>query len=281
MEIKYYEDYLFSHGYTRDDKAEFFNGILTYINYYKNSKRISLQVGLKDNPSDLNNYEVETVLIESPICNKRDFVNGDDSSIILVSNPGDNTYFSHGLDLFEKCVDIQDHILEHEMFIMQCHINNLKWIQENLHQFLIDHDYILQYSSTFDTRERNNSDFVIDYHHPNELSFIFLSLNTDCITGDLIYHSKQGKQYKIKEVDNLYEFIRKNEWCDINGNLDIDFKYFEVEGWNINSSKELLIFLEDYYHKKWGNTYNLPPGYEHQYQDYLKQIPLCQNQKIC
>lgn len=272
MKIKYYEDYLFSHGYTRDDKAEFFNGILTYLNYYKNEKIISLQVGYTDNPSDLNSYEVESVKIESPICNKREFANGSDDGIVLVAQ--NDWYFSHGLDLFEKCVDIQDHILEHEMFIMQCHINNLKWIQENLHQFLIDHDYSLVYSSTFDTKERNNSDFVVDYHHPNELSFIFLSLNTDCITGDLVYRSKHGKWYKIREVDNLHEFIRKNEWCDINGNLDIDFKYFEVEGWNINSSREVLRFFNDYHNKKWGNTYNLPPGYEQQYQDYLKQESL-------
>lgn len=81
------------------------------------------------------------------------------------------------------------------------------------------------------------------------------------------------KPLKADKDIEVYKIVKhaNEEFC-----VALYKKYcYEVEGWNINSSRELLIFLEDYYHKKWGNTYNLPPGYELQYQDYLKQIPLC------
>lgn len=282
--LKEYIDFLLSKGYEEQDFYEYIDGCLTYVYLTKNDKSVTLQVDLDADiynsikvgepiPTDPNLYEVVNVLIECPICNEMGFLDGGQTGIQLTKYASEEGYVPHGLDLFEKCIDIQENLAQHEMFIMERHIDNIKWLQENLHQFLIDHDYYVDYSSVFDCREKETSSPRIDYKHPNELKFETFTLYTDCITGDFIFVTKDVSRVKIRKIENLYDFIRQSEWMK-DGELLEPFKYFEDEGWTKDSYKNVLAFYEDYQHHIWGNTYDLPPEYSELYQSYLNKIPL-------
>lgn len=133
---------------------------------------------------DYKNYYVSGAKIESPLCNIAGFTDGDTSYIQLNEEPDE--YIKHGLDLFEKCLDLQTpNLLKHEMKIMKARLKHLSWAEKNLVPILEKYDYQADFDSFFNTEnERDSSNQWITFTHKNSIRGS-VTIETDALTGDI------------------------------------------------------------------------------------------------
>lgn len=163
-----------------------------------------------------NNYEVSSILIQSPVCNIANFIHGNRDGILLVAEPND--YYTHGLELFEYCLELQKvNLLNHELKIMKDRIKLLEWAKESFIPVLEKVGYHALLSSFFCCEfNSDSSDMIVEFDHPSNSS---VSIITDCITGepkinvdgiyitDLIYGKNEEEVFNIM-LDNIW---KKNE----------------------------------------------------------------------
>ena len=235
--LKEYADFLYKNEYKENFAPyTFLDGHLEIVEFIKNDYHINLYVAETKEFSEYLcslepgteyqveyvNYIVKSAFIESPICNVSNFLDGTTNGIELVSEP--NVYNKHTLDLFESCINLQKtNLLEHELFIMKCRLQDLTWAKDNLIPILEKYDFYADFDSFFDTKnERLSSNIRIDFKHPNRADFI---IEVDCLTGKPIIwadiNSVNGtivltdKIYgkKLNEVSNilLEELFKKDE----------------------------------------------------------------------
>ena len=131
---------------------------------------------------------VDSALIESNIVNASNFIDGEKRGIILSDEEKGSfmdlsDYYRHGLDLFEKCIWIQQHELEHSVRIMKQHFENVAFFEENIKP-IIEPDYHLTYDSLLDILEHENSDPMFIYQLGDANDNYELWFTTDCITGE-------------------------------------------------------------------------------------------------
>lgn len=199
--LKEYAEFLYSKGYKETELPyEFLDSSLQIVSFEKGDWYINLHVQETEEFSkflesleegteyeiDYKNYVVCGAFLKSPICNVSNFYDGSTEGIELVAEP--NQYNKHTLDIFEPCVDLQStNLLNHDLFIMTCRQEQLKWAKDNLIPVLERYDYACEYDSFFSTEEgRSSSNIRIDFKHPNGAS---LTIETDCLTGKPIIWS--------------------------------------------------------------------------------------------
>lgn len=253
-------DYLKKEGY-EDKYHDFFCGELLGVDCFYNNdkdKLITLRVNATEEFSnylrekakeegefeydiDYKNYEVVGIIIKSTITSESGYIDKSIGNIYLNNNITEESYYTHGFEHFEKCVQIQKlGLVEHEIFIMEKHLQYLKWAKEVLIPLLEKSDYTVKYSSIFDltpyARETSNLSIYFKHVHERDAEFY---METDCITGECLFPNKMQLYGKSKEEvwDMLveeywkkmpYEFTRKR------------YSYLYTEGETINTFKEYM-----------------------------------------
>lgn len=198
-----YEEYLRKEGYT-PQYEDFLCGELINVDFLDQfqhlitlnveeteefheemEKKMKEQGGPVEYEMDYSNYVVCIASFESTITTEQNFYTGKGGTIHLVSRPG---YHTHGLDLFEKCVQLQKlGLVDHELFIMKKRVEHLTWAKEVLIPLLEKADYCIEYSSVFDivNERRSNSDIDMWFKHYNDSdSDCSFFMATDCLTGE-------------------------------------------------------------------------------------------------
>lgn len=190
---------------------------------------------------DYKNYIVIGVIIKSTITSESGYADKSIGNIYLNNGIAEGNYYTHGIEYFEKCVQLQKlGLVEHEIFIMEKHLQHLKWANEVLIPILKKSDYTIDYSSIFDLNpdKRESSNLSIYFKHVHERDAEFC-METDCITGECLFPNKMQLYGKSKEEvwDMLveeywkkmpYEFTRKR------------YSYLYTEGETIDTFKEYI-----------------------------------------
>lgn len=217
--LKDFTDYLISKNYTEEDSGIFLDGFLYTVYFHKDEIAITLNVELQENiqkslkeddviPTNPEYYDVIGVLIEGLVVNTADFYNGEKNGIILQRDVDESSYIKHDLSFFEKCVDIQENPFEHIAYLIEQHAKHIRWIQQNLHQHLVNRGYYVSYSSIIDLSEKDSTDLYLDYKNKSHWDFTWF-FQTDCITGSLIL-TIGGEKYDIQNIENLSKFVEEH-----------------------------------------------------------------------
>lgn len=252
-------EYLEKEGY----KVEYFDsvdGYLLNVDCFYQNKKITFNVDhteefqkflkskIKENGKfeydiDYKNYLVKAISIECTITSEPNYFNKEVGNIYLISNPNKDSYHQHGFDLFEKCVQLQKNgVIEHEIFIMEKHIEHLRWAKEVLIPVLEKADYITDYSSTFDLSDRRyNSDLIIIFKHYNDQNFDDkeLYMKTDCLTGECLFPDNLNLFGKNKE--EVWEILVEEFWKK--AIFPKRFSYLYTEGETIETFKNFMLEL--------------------------------------
>ena len=164
--------------------------------------------------------------------------------IYLISNPNKDSYHTHGFDLFEKCVQLQKNgVVEHELFIMEKHIEHLRWAKEVLIPVLEKADYIIDYSSLFDLSDKRcNSNLIIIFQHYNDRNFLDRSMfmETDCLTGECLF--PRGLELFGKTKEEVWNILVEEFWKK--ADFPKRFSYLYTEGETKETFKQYLLELE-------------------------------------
>lgn len=203
-----YEDFICG-GLTSVDFLDSFQHLITLSVeeteefHEEMEKKIKEQGSPVEYEMNYSNYVVCIASFESIITTEQNFYTGKGGAIHLVSRPG---YHTHGLELFEKCVQLQKlGLVDHELFIMKKRIEHLTWAKKVLIPLLEKADYSVEYSSMFDINntKRTNSDVIVRFRHYNDpkddYSFF---MATDCLTGEV----------KFPRGIDLYGKNREETW---------------------------------------------------------------------
>lgn len=254
--MKYLNDfinYIEKRGYKVED-CDYLDGDLTGISCNKNENYIYFEVEstpefedylnnrLKEEEKveykvDFHNYIVKSIGIRSCITTELNFFDGSSDYIYLVKNP--EGYHNHGLDLFEKCLNFIDGgLVEHELFIIEKHIEHLKWAQKELIPLLLKADYSIEYSSLLDVQQRESSNLLILFRHYNESYYDphSMYMETDCLTGECLFPNNL-KLYGMKK-EELWDVLVEEVWKK--AMFPEEFSYLYTEGETKETYKELL-----------------------------------------
>lgn len=199
--LKEIAEILYSREYEESEYAyEFLCGHLVSVTFYNKTGDYKVVVAVSESPEfekildelpektryelDYKNYEVTNIYIQSPLCSEAGFVDGDTSGIHLTANPTD--YYTHSLDIFEQCLDLQTtDLIEHELRIISKHEQLLTWANTFLKPILKGYNFYVSYSSLFDCQpdsdKGGSSNLALVLKHQNRCE---ITLETDCITGD-------------------------------------------------------------------------------------------------
>ena len=279
------------HGYCvelEDTIGDFYNGELKVVEFYKPNSDDRVWFDTYNTPEfdkfldtledgteykmEYKNHYVSFIKLTSPICNVSGFLDGDKSGITLAHEITD--YYTHGFDLFEYCLNLQGkNNLEHELLIMEKHVEHMKWAKDNLSPFLVNSDFDVESSSLFDVISlKDDSTLYIEYQHPNRVG---VTIWTDALTGNIkitldglditkIY----GKtEYEIR--DFFYkEIIPMDEF-----NLKLGYLTSTDPKETIESYNAVLTFLSDgkYCPQQEINENIIPERYSDKYHEYLNK----------
>lgn len=231
--LDYFKNLLIKFGY----KPKYENLERDYLvsyTYIKDGREVTL---------DLESGIVNYIFIESNITNEIFPVLGVDfkKGILLTNNPKREE--RHTLDLFEKCLEINENLFEHKLFILKNHAKNLTILQKTIIPILSKFDYTVEINNVEDL-------FVLFRHYNGD----FITAETDILTGKLIFsknldlldkseqeiyselfnkiwklnesmysylYSNDPKNTKDshREIQKLYTGIREDIWYDINTDI--------------------------------------------------------------
>lgn len=262
-------DYLKKEGY-EDKYFDSVDGYLINVDCYYQDKRITFSVspteefeefvkqkikqeGEFEYDVDYKNYLVTAIAIDSSITTEQNFFDGSTGQIYLISNPDENSYHRHGFELFEKCVQLQKMgVVEHELFIMEKHIEHLRWAKKVLIPVLEKADYIIEYSSTFDVSDRRiDSNLIIVFKHYNDRKLDQgMYMETDCLTGECLFPNNLKLFGKTKE--EVWNIMLEEVWKK--ADFTKRFSYLYTEGETKETFKEYLLELEEFRRKNYDNT---------------------------
>lgn len=246
-----YLDYLKKEGYTTEYQT-ILSGRLEAIDCYYGDNIIVLSVietpeyseyinSLEDESEykvDYSKYIVVSADFTSTITTERNFFDGTAGSIYLVDN---SEYHTHDLSLFKKCVELQKMgLVEHEKFILECHLKNIEWVNTVLAPVLKKCDYRIDYSSIFDIKfQRDNSNLTLIFKHYNESDYdCGITIETDCLTGELITHPEELKNKNKEEIwDTLVQYWKKQPLAE-------KYSYLYTEGKTKDYYKQYVTELE-------------------------------------
>ena len=181
--LKEYQDYLFANGYEISEGLPygFFGDELTSVEYRnkKNKKYVLLNCYYTDELISFleKNYEegeeftiddkmmemieVNSATIECSIVNVPHFMDGTKPGIFLQEG-GDggvmdfSDYYKDRMDLFEKCIWIQNNELEHSKNILEQHFKNIEFFNENIKPILDNYGYYLGTVPSLTSRRRTH-----------------------------------------------------------------------------------------------------------------------------
>lgn len=185
--------------------------------------------------NNLDRYKVIGALIEAPLVNEyNEFDSYNDyHGIILLAEEHRVPYSKASLDLFEKCVWIQNNILEHEEFILKCHIKHLKIIrreyQSILHKFQFYHEFSTTFNYEDSSYESSDSDPVVVFF--NSYGY-HLTFRTNCITGELYCHDELilDKDFE-KYLEDTFTIHPRTK------DIRMEFRYLYEDDWYPDSAK--------------------------------------------
>lgn len=219
--LKDYLDYLLSNGYEineGDIPYEFLDGELRSVmfRHKKTGKTVVLSCYYTDELVDYlkENYSepgseycfmddaittkitVTGALIESNIINNPNFFDGEKNGITL-QKKGDGSmfdfshYYTDRLDLFEKCIWIQNHETEHARSIMESHFKNVDFFNENIKP-IIEPYYYEKYDSILDVVEKESSSPFFIWTLDVKYGTFDITVETNCITGKMTIEVESG-----------------------------------------------------------------------------------------
>lgn len=250
--LKEYQDYLFANGYEISNGLPygFFDNELTSVEYRnkKNKKYVLLNCHYTDELISFleKNYkegeefiiddkmmemiDVDSATIECGIVNVPHFMDGSKPGIFLQEG-GDggimdfSDYYKDRMDLFEKCIWIQNNELEHSKNILKQHFKNIEFFNENIKPILDNYKYYLGYSSIIDVEEKYTSSPLFEYWLPEAGELYSLSFITDCINGEMSVIVPFGEDgEKAKTFSDLIHTFKKDNFIKATENLYDRFK---------------------------------------------------------
>ena len=234
--LKEYKTYLFNNGYKINDDGfpyGYINDELSSVEFVnKDGKSLVLSC---HHTEELNKYlkenyqegeecpiddttesmiVVDSAMFESSIVNMPDFMNGSKPGIFLQERSllDDGGYYKDGMDLFTKCVWIQNNELEHSKNIMEQHFRNVDFFNKYIKSILEIYDYRFLYTSILDIEEKDTSSPIFEYGLKNAFDCYNLIFVTDCITGEFSVSVPFGtfdEESSVEFVDILTNFDRK------------------------------------------------------------------------
>ena len=238
--LKEYQDYLFANGYEISDGLPYgyFGDELTSVEYTNktNKKMVLLNCYYTDELVKYleENFEegeefsitddmmdkimVNGATIESGIVNFPHFMDGSQPGIFL-QEEGDGgvldfgDYYHDRMDLFEKCIWIQNNELEHSRNILEQHFRNIDFFNENIKPILDCYKYFLRYTSILDLNAKESSSPEFEYAIPDSYECYDLLFVTDCITGKLSVTVPFGTyDEKAKKFEDLVNTFKKDDF---------------------------------------------------------------------
>ena len=250
--LKEYQDYLFANGYEISEGLPygFFGDELTSVEYRnkKNKKYVLLNCYYTDELISFleKNYEegeeftiddkmmemieVNSATIECSIVNVPHFMDGTKPGIFLQEG-GDggvmdfSDYYQDRMDLFEKCIWIQNNELEHSKNILEQHFKNIEFFNENIKPILDGYGYYLGYSSIIDIEEKDTSSPLFEYWLPDAYDCYHICFATDCISGKLSCIVPFGNYDENgKKFEDMVNTFKKDDFTDAVDNSYNRFK---------------------------------------------------------
>lgn len=205
---------------------------------------------------DFNRMKVTGILFESCICNVAGFMdnsrpgiflNGERHPYAILDNMGGmDEYYPHVLtdSLFKKCAWIQEHPIEHEMKIIQCHCRNMKKVVNDYLPILNKYDFYQEYSSVLDAdvesghaKDSSNPFITFQFKHGSH-THTLITFETDCITGKLLLNGEEFKGDFEKWMVEEHLFDKKyNEYY-------LEFRYLFDSNYKPETANEIWHALE-------------------------------------
>lgn len=189
--LKEYADLLHSKDYQElPVPFTFFNGELQEVFFLRpkyNRVVILAVVPIEDSKEsedvDYNDYIVMSASIDCAISDISTFWDASNCGITLVKEPDKDDYYIHGLDLFEKCLDLEGfNLVKHEAFIANRHTQAIDWAAKYLVPVLEELGFSYDYSTYFATDDqRDSSDQWMCFRKGLQYDLL---IGTDCITGE-------------------------------------------------------------------------------------------------
>lgn len=274
---------------------EYVNGCLSSIDMYSpTGKRVNIVVEpveeyideIINNPNNIDeneefNWEYDRILVlfvkfESSICNIMGYVDGDKSYLTLdgvVRNDNFDNYIPHKLnnETLTKFAWIQEHPIEHELFIVGAHYNNLRTICYDYIPILEKYDFYQSYSSVLDCRIESGSEMLssnpfVRFNHKyyDSINYSNFTIETDCITGELLVDGKRLDKPFEKWLTEDFMYDKKYN-CYYNG-----YRYLFNKDYKPESYKEMTYANElfrdmkfpDYFDKEAKINWDLIPESE-------------------
>lgn len=226
--LKDYTEYLLNNGYYFDDDTNsftFLNGELVEVFFTNKESGKLIKLGCEF-PDSLYDYLTEKygeeceydamsdevasriivtdAIIQSTIVNIAGFMDGSTNGIILIKNTNKSDYYEHPLTMFEKCVWIQNHETEHMYNIVNQHLKNIEFFNNNVKP-LFENNFYNKYDSMLDLEEKQDSSPRFSWQRKEGTEYTEIEFTTDCITGEFSIFVPYGKDW-LKENRHSVQF---------------------------------------------------------------------------
>lgn len=155
--------------------------------------------------TDFSRCNATVICIPSQIVTETGFIDGSKDGIVLSisSLNEDEKYHTQDLTIenIKKALWINEHLDEHECFIMKKHIENIQDIRNRLEKFNKQYNYICKFNPIFGCREeRENSHLYLYY----EGDYYGYEIGTNAFDGEVyVDHNKKIDLKTISDKDLL------------------------------------------------------------------------------
>ena len=187
-------------------------GLIQSIDYMKEGVDDPITLSIKydedyeeEVETDFSRCNATVICIPSQIVTETGFIDGSKDGIVLSisSLNEDEKYHTQDLTIenIKKALWINEHLDEHECFIMKKHIENIQDIRNRLEKFNKQYNYICKFNPIFGCREeRENSHLYLYY----EGDYYGYEIGTNAFDGEVyVDHNKKIDLKTISDKDLL------------------------------------------------------------------------------
>lgn len=195
------------------------NGCIQFIDYCKEGVKDPITLSIKydekyeeelreineEVETDFNRCYAVVICIPSQIVTETGWLDGSKEGIILSIQSLDEEEKYHTNDLtlenIKKALWINEHLDEHELFIMQKHLENIQNIRNRLDKFNKRYNYICKLNPIFECREERENSHLYLYYDGDYYGY---EIGTNAFDGEVYVNYNQKIDLKtISDKDLL------------------------------------------------------------------------------